>query len=363
MHVGLVVPGSLDTVSGGYCYDRRLVSHLHEAGDRVTVVSLPTGGYRRRVVDSLRPRLRRALARPFDVLVEDELAHPSLVGVAPDVPRVALVHLLRGADPSDPHRRSARLLERRYLGHVDHVVATSDATRRAVTDLADRPTSVVPPAGDRFAPTSVDAAAIRRRAHEGPLRVATLGSVVPRKGLDTLVAALARLDTDWRLTAMGDTTGDPAFVRAVRQSAARRGVSDRVTLTGRVEDGTVAGHLRRAHVFALPSRYEPFGIAALEAMGFGLPALATTAGGPPEFVTDGADGFLVDPDDPESLAARLDTLATDRERLARMGVVARGTFETAPSWDDRMATFRTVLERVAAGDTPPRDRPAEEVSP
>ena len=78
MHVGLLIYGSLDTVSGGFIYDRNLVRYLREAGDRVDVISLPWRRYGLSLLDNLNSGLRRRLTQAaFDVLLEDELVHPA----------------------------------------------------------------------------------------------------------------------------------------------------------------------------------------------------------------------------------------------------------------------------------------------
>ena len=79
MRLGLVVYGSLDTVSGGFLYDRQLVRHLRSRGDEVEVISIPWRPYARGLLDNLSPALFKRLSRAaFELLLEDELAHPSL---------------------------------------------------------------------------------------------------------------------------------------------------------------------------------------------------------------------------------------------------------------------------------------------
>ena len=79
MHIGLIIYGSLDTLTGGYLYDRLLVEHLRRQGDQVDIISLPWRTYGRHLGDNfsrnLYGRLRHA---PFDALLQDELNHPSL---------------------------------------------------------------------------------------------------------------------------------------------------------------------------------------------------------------------------------------------------------------------------------------------
>jgi glycosyltransferase involved in cell wall biosynthesis len=355
MNIGLVVYGDLDTNTGGFRYDRKLVEGLRERGDSVAVIELPWRDYSRGLLDSLTGRLLDRLDIPVDVLLQDELAHPSLVGcnrrlrARRDVPIVTIVHHLRCSEAHPrPLARLYRAVERRYLAGVDGAICNSDATREAVEALAAPETTVAPPAGDRFDP-AVDRNDIETRATEdGPLRVAFLGSLVPRKGLDTLINGLARLpDERWRLCVVGKDA-NPEYAASVRRRVAALGLDTQVKFAGELADSAVAAVLNESHVLAMPSTHEGFGIAYLEGMSFGLPALATAAGGARAVVSHGENGFLLRPDDPAGVARAVRTLADDRERLARMGTAARERYEDWPTWTETTGRIRTFLERVVS---------------
>jgi glycosyltransferase involved in cell wall biosynthesis len=93
----------------------------------------------------------------------------------------------------------------------------------------------------------------------------------------------------------------------------------------------------------VPSDYEGFGIVYLEGMSFGLPAIATTSGAAREIITDGANGFLVPPNDSTTLANRIQELCQDRARLARLSIAARARFLAHPGWADSLERIRTRL--------------------
>lgn len=361
MRLGFVVYGDIGTRTGGFRYDRRLVATLRERGDAVEVVELPWRRYPAGLLAGAagRPRARvaRALDGPVDALLQDELAHPSLVGCNGrlrehvDGPLVAVVHHLRSSEPHPaPLTRLYRAVERRYLAGVDGAVCTSRATRTAVRAVASPAHVVAPPAGDRFDP-DLDDGFVERRARDDPLRLVHVGSVVPRKGVDTLLDAVATVE-GCALTVVGSLTTDRLYAARVRRQARRLGIADRVTFTGEIPDDDLAAVLRRSHAVAMPSRHEGFGIAYLEGMGFGLPAVATTAGGASEVVTDGETGFLVEPDDPGAVAEAVRTLARDRDRLARMGRAARRRYERQPDWDETVTAVEAFLRRLmeANGD-------------
>jgi glycosyltransferase involved in cell wall biosynthesis len=349
MRVGIVVYGDLGGTSGGFRYDRRLAAALRDAGHDVEPVELPWRSWGRALAHNLSPGVHRSL-RGYDLLVVDELCHPSLAGIVgrADAPTVAVVHHLRSRERHPrPLRAAYRAVERRFLRAVDAALCVSEATRDDVRALASVPTAVAPPAVDRFDDLP-SRERIRERAGEDPFRIAFLGNVVPRKGLDTLLRAVARLPRDgWRLDAVGALTADPAHAERCRRLAADLGVADRVRFRGRLPDDDLADALARSHVLAVPSRYEGFGIAYLEGMAFGLPALATTAGGASEVVDHRETGSLVPPDDPDRLAAALRALLSDRDRLRERSLAARDRYETHPSWDESTAEARAFLGEVA----------------
>jgi glycosyltransferase involved in cell wall biosynthesis len=349
MRVGLTLYGSLDERSGGFHYDRRLVEGLRAAGDTVEVIELPWRSYVGGLLDNGSRRLRDRLDVDVDVMVQDELAHPSLVRTNRHLPYplVSIVHHLRASE----RRRLTplyRAVERRYLDTVDAVVCPSTATRDAVTALGvdGDATVVAPPAGDRFDP-AIAATTIRDRAREGPLRLVFVGNITPRKGLDALVTGLAAADTAAELTVVGRAV-DADYVADVRRTVNERGLTDRVRFAGELSDADLAATLRSSHALAVPSHYEGFGIVYLEGMSFGLPAIASRAGGATDVVTDGETGLFVDPDAPTSIARAIETLAGDRDRLAEMGQAARQRYGCHPDRGETTARVRQLLESVAA---------------
>jgi glycosyltransferase involved in cell wall biosynthesis len=356
VRVGLVIYGSLATVSGGYLYDRKLVDYLQRRGDRVEIIALPWRNYGRHLVDNFSADLLRRLNGGYDVLLQDELNHPSLAwangrlrrGAHP--PIVAIVHHLRASE-----RRSAwqnwlyRRVERRYLRTVDGFIFNSQTTRRAVEELAgmNRPHVVAYPGGDRLTPATPTPVA--ERAGQNPFRLLFVGNVIPRKGLHVLVDALARVPGDWRLTVAGSLAVDPVYVRRARELAEAGGVGDRIIWRGSLDDDALAAEMAAAHVLAVPSEYEGFGIVYLEGMGFGLPALATTAGAAAEIVADGGNGYLVPPGNAAALAGRIATLMRDRDRLAAMSATALSDYARRPTWADTTATIGAFLDSLVQG--------------
>ncbi len=352
MRVGLIIYGTLDTISGGFLYDRMLVEHLRQQGDLVEVISLPWRSYGRHLRQNFSRSLYRRLSQAsFDLLLQDELNHPSLFWLNRRLrkevryPILSIVHHLRSSEPKASLLH--RWIERRYLTSVDGFIYNSQTTRAAVETMTgtNRQTIVAYPGGNRLHSTITSERIATRAQEPGPLRILFLGNLIPRKGLHVLLAALADLPPEsWHLGVVGDLTIDPIYVEFVRYQISRAGLKQQVILTGSLSDADLAIRLAHSQLLVVPSFYEGFGIVYLEGMGFGLPAIATTAGAASEIITHGQNGFLVPPDDPPMLAQYIHTLHQDRKCLIQMSLAARQRYQVHPTWRESTAQIRQFLQ-------------------
>jgi glycosyltransferase involved in cell wall biosynthesis len=314
------------------------------------VVSIPLRSYGLNLAQNYSPGLRRRLSKPsFDVLLEDELAHPSLFrlnrSLAP--PRVGIVHHLRSSEERAAWQNDFyRKVEKRYLQSLDAFVFNSETTKETVESLLGKKTRnvVAPPGGDRL-PRSITADEVARRAAApGELRILFVGNLIPRKGLHTLLTALHSLEgRSFRLDVVGREDADRGYAASIRRQAAELGLTDRIHFHGALTGAALEEEFRAAHLLAVPSSYEGFGIVYLEAMGFGLPVIASASGASDEIVRHESTGFLVPPGDSWSLARRLESLDEDRALLSRMSVAAFEAFEDHPGWEASMRQVEGFL--------------------
>jgi glycosyltransferase involved in cell wall biosynthesis len=360
MHIGLLIYDSLDTLSGGYLYDRMLVAGLRENGDRVTVVSMPRRSYARNVGDNFSLNLHRRLLRlRVDLMLQDELNHPSLfllnrrVREHVSFPVVSIVHLLQSSVVRAGWQNSFyQWVEGRYLSSVDGLVYNSATTRREAEQLLEsarswKPASLLAyPGSDRLKP-QVSCEELKHRALDDPFRVLFLGNVIPRKGLHVVLRALEKLPRDqWTLTVVGNGLADPTYARAVHRQVSRAGLAPNVQFAGILSDSELSERMKSSHVLVMPSSYEGYGIVYAEAMGFGLPSVGTTSGAAREIITHGRDGFLVPPNDKVALARCLTELAENRQRLREMSVAALNRYKTLPTWKGSVDAIRTFLTEL-----------------
>ncbi|MFL9827062.1 glycosyltransferase family 4 protein [Rhodoplanes sp. SY1] len=365
------VPGDLDTPTGGYGYDRRLIAELRAASWSVDVLSLgdgfpwPDAATRRAAVAML------GAVPPGTPLIVDGLAYGVLPDLAATVcrrlPVVALVHhpLALEAGLSPDEADALRASERAALAGARAVIVTSPATARCVAVdygvAPDRITVAVPgtdrPA--RFLPGSVSSARFLpdeiglSRLLAGDDRATNLisvGSLVPRKGYDVLIEALARLkDVDWRLVIVGPQDRDPMTAASVAALIAARGLGDRVTLAGTVSADRLATLYAEADLFVSASLFEGYGMAFAEATSFGLPVVGTTGGAIPDTVPPGA-GILVPPGDVAAFAVALREAIAEPTTRTRLAAAARAAADTLPRWPDTARIVATTIEEVMRDD-------------
>jgi len=359
MTLALLLYGRLDTLTGGFLYDRFLVEALKGRGHRVEVISLPWRRYGACLLDNFSRRLCDRLRRgPWELILQDELVHPSLFRLNRRIrrrggpPIVSIVHQVLCRQPRSRCVNLAyRQVERGYLQTADAFIFNSAATRDQVRQLVGetRPHCVARPAGSRLGALSSPGPIAERSRQRGPLELLFVGHLSPVKGLAALLTALARVPREiWRLTLVGDMLADRRGRCDARAIIAAHGLEGQVTFRGRLDGDELKAVCSRSHVFAMPFAHEGFGIAALEAMGFGLPVIGSSAGGVREFVRHGENGFLVAPGDHESVRRQIEALHRDRNRLIAMGTAAFNTGRTWPSWQQALEPACVFLEKLMA---------------
>ena len=352
--IHLVVPGSLDQRTGGYIYDARMMAGLQRRGWCVTVHNL--AGEFPDPDDRARASLTRTLAALPDrarVLIdglamagfpEPVCAHSRRLRI------LALVHHPCADETGLDQRQRNRFatLEREALGACGGVLVTSEftASRMEAFGVHQARVRAVRPGTDPALPA-------KGGRREDPPGLLCVASVIPRKGQDVLVRALARLrEVRWSCVCAGSLTRDPAYARDVQQQACEAGLADRISFVGECEPDALNALYDSSSVFVLPSHYEGFGIALTEALSRGLPVISTTGGAIPYTVPADA-GLLVPPGDDEALAEALGELLPDVRRgdsrnsaLARrtaLAVAARRHAASLPSWDQAAAAFAEAM--------------------
>ena len=342
----VAAPGDLSTATGGFVYDRRLVAELVSLGWNIEVLDLGNG-FPRPTAQMRSDAAMTLAALPHGLrVVVDGLALGALPEVAQalrDTHRlIALVHhpLALETGLSAKESTALRASEQAALACTRHVVATSTTTMRILAEDFRVPSarlSVIEPGTDT--PVTVP------RWRADVVALLAVGAVVPRKGYDVLVTALARIaHLPWRLTIAGDLSRSPATVALLRAEIAQSGLADRIVLRGVAAAHELASLFARSDIFVLATRFEGYGMAFTEALSHGLPVVGTKIGALEQTVPANA-GVLVPVDDAEGLADALRYLIERPEERERLAAGARAS--VFPSWREQATRFATVLENLA----------------
>jgi len=345
-HLAFAVPGDLATPTGGYGYDRRIIQELRRLGWQVDVADIgdgfpfPSTAQRATALATL-SAVPAGCPTVLDGLAFGAL--PEAGALRCRTPLVALVHQPLALDPAldatqaDTFRES----ERAALAAAARVVVTSEATARIVIADYDVPAqrlSVVRPGNDPV-PSA-------RGNTDGVVRLLSIGSVVPVKGYDLLIAAVATLaEMPWRLTIAGDRTRNPAAAAQLDADIEAHGLGDRVAVLGAVSPERIVELYLASDLFVLASRFEGYGMALAEAIAHGLPVVSTMAGAIPDTVPAGT-GLLVPPDDIAALAQALRHLIGDPAERQRLAMNARAAAAQLPTWQDSARLFAEAIETI-----------------
>lgn len=335
----LVVPEGYDEperVSGGNVYDQRVSAELPTLGWDVRVVEVaaeaPAG-----------PDLLAHIPDGSIVAVDGLIAigSPTVIEAAADRVRlVVIAHMIAEAfADADPRVVAA---QRRVLPRAHRVIAASawlrDEFERHALSTAER-LVVATPGSD-------EAAMGAGTATGGSLLC--VGVVAPHKGQDTLVDALARLDDapPWTCTFAGALSAHPDFAAGLAGTASQAGLSDRITWAGVLPARELDDAYARADVLVAPSRTETYGIAIGDALGRGIPVIASRVGGIPETAQPRDAVMLVPPGDPAALGDALRRWLDDPRLRASMSAAARHAAPARARWSDTARTIHATLEAL-----------------
>lgn len=340
--VDFVVPAWVEDaarISGGNVYDLAVHEALEAQGWKACLHRVDVG-------DAAMSSALRDMRDGAVVLVDGLLSSRAADAVTRESTRLRVVILAHMVESSSAGAsKPVTDGERRALRAARGVVATSRWTRDVLVAIG----SV---SADRVVIARPAVAGAARPAEPDPRgeRLLCIGPLAPHKGQDILVRALAgiELEQHWRCTFVGSADVDPAFSAALRDRVDAFGLSERIRFVGVLTVRRMTEQLTATDLLVVPSRDEPFGMAAAEASARGIPVLAARTGGLPEAIAANAGRMFVPPDDPQALRRELHRWWSDDSDRAAVTRGAMRTRSITRGWDDTARDVAAALTTAAA---------------
>jgi glycosyltransferase involved in cell wall biosynthesis len=396
MDIILVIYGSLDQVTGGYLYDRKVVERLRLGGTDVQILSLQQRPYLCAMLQGFTGRVRDLLGAEREkggsLVVVDELTHPSffiplLFRLRPVGHLITLVHHLRSDERIGlAQRLIAGILERVLLNRSAFIIVnssnTEESVRRRMKDGTTARIRVCRPGCDTLREPAGRSVPPDWEPSGHEVQLLTVGNVIPRKGHMALLSALTTMsELSWHLTVVGRDDPRTRYSRRLHTVIDAGHLESRIRFTGTLGDEALIRLYTHADLFLFPSSHEGYGIALAEALRFGLPYVAFDSGGIREITSSEVEvgfsvagdsdpdpdplrvgaleigpfeelhrcrgGFLVSRDRPETFRALLRRLIEDGELRRQLSAGALERSRELPTWEETGACFNRALRSVS----------------
>lgn len=348
MRLTYLISADYARTTGGWIYNERLLCELAILGWRIDRIELAAG------FPDPPPDVIVSASAVLSALPDRTLVLADQVVLAPLADSVQaaagrlnvamLMHHPQVLEGSRPPALAASMdaAERLALAHVARVIATSRATaRQMISDyrveaarliLAEPGTDELPPSGGSGGPG---------------LHLLSLGSVIPRKRHELIVAALSGLaDLDWCLTIAGSLAMNETHVGRLRHVIEAGGLAQRITLTGALTGMELEAVWQATDLYVASSVHEGFGMALAEAIARRIPVVSTRSGAVGDWL-DPRASILVEPDDAETMRAALRHVLTQPQRLAEMRAGTKAARQSLPTWPQSALTVSHALRTLA----------------
>jgi glycosyltransferase involved in cell wall biosynthesis len=344
--VTFFVPGSFPDTTGAIVFDRMLAEQLRGLGYGVTIVPVagahPMPDAAARASAAALWRAHRRLS-PANTAVIDGFCLYAFDGLEQSLQAagaIGMVHHPMSLEPQLPQgeRDAFGAIEQRILPRLARIVVPSEAIRSRLTAALTLPQAVVALVTPGVADAARSTGSGGRRCH-----LLAIGSLIPRKGHDTVLRALAGLaDLDWMLTICGDSEIDPDHAAALHALVETIGLSGRVVFAGACAPARLEALWQTADIFVSGSCFEGYGMAVAEATRRGLP-LAVTNGAAATEVIPLEGSVIVEPGDHVQLSKALRRLIFSAPLRQDLAEAAWQAGRALPTWADQGQRFADLL--------------------
>jgi glycosyltransferase involved in cell wall biosynthesis len=342
--VYFAIPGDINSLTGGYGYDRELIKELTRLGFRMRVLNLPAE-FPNAGAEALRETAQIFAGIPAGAtVIVDGLAFGAMDEIAERESQrlrlIALCHhplaLETGISEEDSQR--FKKTETRALSFARCTIVTSAMTGKILASDFAVPSEKILLAQPGTARQTFSAC-------NNPVPILlTVATLTKRKAHDLLIAALAHVShLPWQARFVGGKDFDPQWYDYLFNLVREKKFQDRITFVGNVEN--IATEFLAADVFVLPSHFEGYGMAFAEALAFGLPVIGAKAGAVADLVPDTA-GILIPPGDLSALTTALEGLLTNASERRQLQTGAQNAAKNLPTWADCAHKVADLLIKV-----------------
>jgi glycosyltransferase involved in cell wall biosynthesis len=343
MTVHFIIPGNLNSLTGGYLYNMQIITGLRQRGH---MVETPGTSWSWKDTDLFETSCRacfKGLPKGATVII-DSLALASLQRVIQEFAGklifIGLIHLPVSYDIRSGVHGTLAEDELKSFHQMDLVIVTGKFTAELLGNagLDNKKIRLAEPGTEHFP---------RKKAYRPvPSNLICIANYSAVKAQDILVRALAGLrDRDWTAHLYGDTDHDKEYTAVLTSLIRDLKLEQRIRMHGIVERNQVSTVLLDADLFVMPSLFESYGMAITEALAHGIPVVSTSAGNIPYTIPDGM-GVLTEPSNEESLSTALRMLFDDPVQYSGLCSAAAQYYLHARSWDEAADEFEKIIGEV-----------------
>ncbi|KTD40870.1 glycosyltransferase family 4 protein [Legionella parisiensis] len=361
MRVGLILYGSINTTTGGYIYDYKLVEYLRAQGVVVKIFSQENKNFWGLIKNNFSKKLINEIIEfSPDVLLQDEMNFNSLfilnkkLKEIGNFPIISIVHLLQAdALQNSLVKWFTKKIEGIYLKSVNGFIFNSISTEKSISKIigTNNNSLIAYPGKDRLQLNRIKDG-FGFKYQDKKLMIIFIGNLLYNKGLHLLLQALSQIDShSWQLSIVGSLHFDAKYTRKIFKMITYLKLEKNIKIHGALDTKHLTKELLSHHVLVVPSYFESYGIVYTEAMGAGIPVIACNTGGVPEIVNDAINGFLITPGDSTMLKEYISKLIKNRGLLKKMSLSSLAAYQNFPSWDETMAKIHAFLNQHNQVDT------------
>lgn len=342
-----IVPGDINQYTGGFIYAKRIIKELRQIGRNVILHELSEEFPNEVIPEKI------SLKMIFDQVFDNDIVIIDWLGILAfekvleihhsRVIFIALIHNPVHIDTQTFSKINFEQIEIKFLSMFQQVIVTSEYTAELLRKYTkgleistinpgiDKPAKI----NDSYTPNS-----------KQPVRIISVGSIIPRKGLFVLIEALSQLKKfQWKLICVGNVDRDKKYVENIKMKITSHNLMDRIEFTGNVSAHKLSKLYQSSDIFVLPSNFESYGMVLAEAMIYSLPIITTNAGAIPYTVSTNS-AILIKPGSVNELVEALYKLITDIEFRKYKAKESKKAGKQLLTWRDAAKKFDSIVNNV-----------------